>query len=129
MCHLYRHATCHHVRTCHVSCTDCTDRYSQHPKKIIVCLGGQNAISSSVQTLFDKVNIPSELGRRDGHNGVGFVGFRALSFLSICPDRLLNPISDHHFSRKIISCTIKGIILCMTVMKNILEQAMKEIRR
>jgi hypothetical protein len=37
----------------------------------------------SIQRMFDKVNIPPESGRRDRHNGTGFVAFRALSFLSI----------------------------------------------
>jgi hypothetical protein len=37
----------------------------------------------SIRTPFDKVNIPPESGRRDEHNGVGFIGFQALSFLSI----------------------------------------------
>jgi hypothetical protein len=36
-----------------------------------------------IQILFDEVNIWPESGRRDGRNGVGFVRFRALSFLSI----------------------------------------------
>jgi hypothetical protein len=37
----------------------------------------------SIRTPFDKVNIPPESGRRDGRNGVVFIRFRALSFLSI----------------------------------------------
>jgi hypothetical protein len=37
----------------------------------------------SIRTPFDEVNIPPESGRRDGRNGIGFVAFRALSFLSI----------------------------------------------
>jgi hypothetical protein len=37
----------------------------------------------SIRSPFDKVNIPPESGRRDGRNGIGFVAFRALSFLSI----------------------------------------------
>jgi hypothetical protein len=37
----------------------------------------------SIQTPFNKVNIPPESGRRDRCNGVGFIGFQALSFLSI----------------------------------------------
>jgi hypothetical protein len=37
----------------------------------------------SIRSPFDKVNIPLESGRRDGRNGIGFIAFRALSFLSI----------------------------------------------
>jgi hypothetical protein len=37
----------------------------------------------SIRSPFDKVNIPPESGRRDRRNGIGFVAFRALSFLSI----------------------------------------------
>ena len=50
-----------------------------------------------IRSPFDKVNIPPESGRWAGRNGVGFVGFRALSFLSIfhALTALLNPISDH----------------------------------
>jgi hypothetical protein len=76
--------TCHvsSVRTCHVSirmdCTDCT------VNKFFACLTFQtNCDIFSIRTPLDKVNIPPKLGRRDEHNGTGFVGFRALSFLSI----------------------------------------------
>ena len=43
---------CHHCMACTVlphhrtDCTDCTDRYSQHPKFFPICLGRQIAISS-----------------------------------------------------------------------------------
>jgi len=37
----------------------------------------------SIQSPFDKVNIPQESWRRDECNGIGFVALRALSFLSI----------------------------------------------
>jgi hypothetical protein len=37
----------------------------------------------SIRSLFEKVNIPPESRRRDGRNGIGFVAFQALSFLSI----------------------------------------------
>ena len=39
--------------------------------------------NSFIRTPFAKVNIPPESGRRDGRNGIGFIAFRALSFLSI----------------------------------------------
>jgi hypothetical protein len=66
-----------------MSCMECTDMYSQHPKILPVWLGGQNAISSSYGIHLTKKNIPPESGRRAGRNGVGFVGFWALSFLRI----------------------------------------------
>jgi hypothetical protein len=36
-----------------------------------------------IRSPFDEVNIPPESGRRDGRNGIVFVRFGALSFLSI----------------------------------------------
>jgi hypothetical protein len=73
---LYGHAT-YAVRSCHVSCTDCTDRYSQH--QIFACLARRTDRDNfSIRTPFEKVNIPPESGRRDGRNGTIFVAFRAL---------------------------------------------------
>ena len=66
------------VRNCHVDCTDCT------VIPFFACLTFRTERDIfSIQTLFDEVNIPLELGRRDGRNGTGFIAFRALSFLSI----------------------------------------------
>jgi hypothetical protein len=57
--------------------TDCTDRYSQH--QIFACLAWRTDRDIfSIRTPFEKVNIPSESGRRDGRNGTVFVAFRAL---------------------------------------------------
>jgi hypothetical protein len=80
-CHLYgpatsayRHATVS-VRT---DCTDCT------VNNFFACLTYRTECDIfSIRSPFDKVNIPPESGRRDGRNGIGFVAFRALSFLSI----------------------------------------------
>jgi hypothetical protein len=77
---LYGPATCA-VRTCHVSCTDLPRQrpyglYGLHSQQIFACLTFQTECDIfSIRTPFDKVNIPPESGRRDGHNGVGFVGF------------------------------------------------------
>jgi hypothetical protein len=76
-CHLYgpydlynQHATWH--------CTDCT------VIPFFACLPFRTERNILlIWSSFDEVNIPSESGRRDRRNGVGFVGFRALSFLSI----------------------------------------------
>ena len=83
MCHhpeLPRHF-CHiSIRTCHVSvCTDCIiNNY------FFACLTFRTECDIfSIRTLFDIKIIPLESGRRDGRNGVGFIRFRALSFLSI----------------------------------------------
>jgi hypothetical protein len=110
MCHPYNGDTCHPLTsptvpvvcsfTCHVSspdaatsvvrpyglysqpatwhCTDCT------VTRFFVCLGFRIECDVfRIRSPFDEVNIWSESGRRDGRNGVGFVGFRALSFLSL----------------------------------------------
>jgi hypothetical protein len=98
-------ATCHSLEPPHVTCTDlpcviCMDLPRQHtdmPRQrpyglyglhsqqfFFACLTFRTECDIfSIRTLFDKVNIPPESGRRDGRNGVGFVAFRALSFLSI----------------------------------------------
>jgi hypothetical protein len=66
------------VWTYHVDCTDCT------VIPFFACLTFQTERDIFfIRTPFDKVNIPPESGRRDRHNGIGFVAFRALSFLSI----------------------------------------------
>jgi hypothetical protein len=83
------------TRGCHVSCTDLlcqrTDMprqrpyglYGLHSQQFFPCLTFQTECDIfSIWTLFDKVNIPLESGRRDGCNGTSFVAFRALSFFS-----------------------------------------------
>jgi hypothetical protein len=71
-CMLYGPATCS-VRTC-------TDRYGQH--QIFACLARRTDRDiSSIRTLFAKVNIPSESGRRDERNGTIFISI--LSTLKI----------------------------------------------
>jgi hypothetical protein len=83
-CHVSPVWTCHvSVRTCHVSvrtdCTDCTVS-----KFFFACLTYRTERDIfSIRSPFDKVNIPPESGRRDRRNGIGFVTFRELSFLSI----------------------------------------------
>jgi hypothetical protein len=108
--------TCHViVRTCHVSspgaatspvrtlprqlyglarvCTDCTDRYSQQSQNF-ACLARRTECDIFlIRTPFAIKIIPPESGRRAGRHGVGFVGFRALSFLSIF-HALMAPGSD-----------------------------------
>jgi hypothetical protein len=84
MCHilelphqLYR-PTMSAVRTCHMDCTN----YTVIP--FFACLNFRTERDIfSIRTPFDKVNIPPESRRRDRRNGIGFVAFRALSFLSI----------------------------------------------
>ena len=74
---LYEHATSA-VRPCHVDCTDCT------VIPFFACLTFRTERDIfSIRTPFDEVNIPPKSGRRDRRNGIGFVAFRALSFLSI----------------------------------------------
>jgi hypothetical protein len=76
---LYGPAMCLSVRTCHVSCTDCHTYglYGLHSQHFFfACLTFRTECDIfSIRTPFDKVNIPPESGRRDGRNGVGFVGF------------------------------------------------------
>jgi hypothetical protein len=73
---LYGHATSCST-ACHVSCTDCTDRYSQH--HFFTCLARRTDLDNfSIRTPFAKINIPPESGERDGRNGTVFVAFRAL---------------------------------------------------
>ena len=51
--------------------------------KIFACLAWRTDCDIfSIQTPFEKVNIPPESGRRDGRNGTVFVAFRALWILS-----------------------------------------------
>ena len=81
------------VRTCHVSCTALPRQLYRRAtwtvrtvqsSPFFACLTFQTERNIfSIRTPFDEVNIPPELGRRDGCNGTGFVAFRALSFLSI----------------------------------------------
>jgi hypothetical protein len=96
---LYAQICLPHVitRGCHVTCTDlprqCMDMSRQRPyglyglhsrQKKISCLTFRTECDIfSIRIPFDKVNIPPESGRRDGRNGIGFVAFRSLSFLSI----------------------------------------------
>jgi hypothetical protein len=58
--------------------TDCTDRYSHHPKNFACLPWRTDRDIFSIRTPFEKVNIPPESGRRDGRNGTVFVAFRAL---------------------------------------------------
>jgi hypothetical protein len=87
-------ATCHYPRFPHVACTDLPHviymdmphqrPYGLHSQQFFACLTFRTKCDIfSIQTLFDKVNIPLESGRRDGRNDTGFVAFRALSFLII----------------------------------------------
>jgi hypothetical protein len=95
-------ATCHSpgAAMCHLPldlpCVTCTDRtvctvsmtrglYGLYSHPIFfACLTFRTERDIfSIRSPFDKVNIPPESGRRDGRNGIGFVAFRALSFLSI----------------------------------------------
>jgi hypothetical protein len=90
-------AMCHYPRLPHVACTDlpcvvCTNMprqrpyglYGLHSQQFFPCLTFQTECDIfSIRTPFDKVNIPPESGRQDGRNGIGFIAFRALSFLSI----------------------------------------------
>jgi hypothetical protein len=74
------------VQTCHVSSVwPATWQYglpSQH--QIFACLTFRTERDIfSIRAPFDIKIIPPESGRRDGRNGIGFVAFRALSFLSI----------------------------------------------
>jgi hypothetical protein len=77
------------VRTCHISVWTChvsvrTDYMDCTVSNFFACLTFRTECDIfSIRSPFDKVNIPPELGRRDGHNGIGFVAFQALSFLSI----------------------------------------------
>ena len=80
-------------RGCHVSCTTVWPVQSachvalyglySHPL-FFACLPFRTEHDILlIRSPFDKVNIPPESGRRDGRNGIGFIAFRALSFLSI----------------------------------------------
>jgi len=85
-------------RTCPITISQRVPRHllhSQHDDVISVdfwpvdlwlstCLGFRSERDNfRIRSLFEKVNISSELGRWDGRNGKGFVAFWALSFLSI----------------------------------------------
>jgi hypothetical protein len=86
-CHM-----CHHQKlpcqlygrtACTVSLPRGTVRTVQSPI-FFACLGFRTECDIfRIRSPFDEVNIWPESGRRDGRNGVGFVGFRALSFLSL----------------------------------------------
>jgi hypothetical protein len=94
-CHVYPVRTCHvSVWTCHVSvrtdCMDCT------VNNFFACLTYRTERDIfSIRSPFDKVNIPPESGRRDGHNGTGFVAFQALSFFIVFQALVWN-ISAHY---------------------------------
>jgi hypothetical protein len=82
MCPLYGPATCHpygHATSASVH----TVRIAQSAI-FFACLTYRTERDIfSIQSPFDEVNIPPESRRRDGRNGIGFITFRALSFLSI----------------------------------------------
>jgi len=72
------HVVCTDLPLQRTDCTDCT------VSNFFSCLTFQTECDIfSIWTPFDKVNIPLESGRQDGCNGVGFIRFWALSFLSI----------------------------------------------
>jgi hypothetical protein len=76
----------HHLygrTTCTVSMPRGTVRTVQS-SPFFACLGFRTERDIfRIRSPFDEVNIWPESRRRDGRNGIGFVGFRALSFLSI----------------------------------------------
>ena len=84
ICHITIRNLPHHCMesaTCH--CTD-VPRVLPSPHQIFPCLTFRTERDIfSIPSLFDEVNIPPELGERDGRNGTGFVTIQALSFLSI----------------------------------------------
>jgi hypothetical protein len=90
-CHVLQYeSTTSAIRTCHVSSYGLTcvlyGLYGQvqSASKNFPCLAWRTECDIfSIRTPFDKNIIPLESGRRARRNGVGFVGFRALSFLSI----------------------------------------------
>jgi hypothetical protein len=58
--------------------------WTVHSSPFFTCLAFQTEHDIfSIRSPFDKVNIPPELGRRDRRNGIGFVAFQELYFLSI----------------------------------------------
>jgi hypothetical protein len=91
---LPRSATCCHLRLphvvsrrCHVSpsgaaTSTCTD-YTVIPIFFAYLAFRTERDIFLTRSPFDEENIPTESGRRDGRNGVGFITFRALSFLII----------------------------------------------
>jgi hypothetical protein len=92
MCHLLElphvtswgcHVICTSVRPVQSSCHVALYGLYSHPI-FFFCLAFRTERDIfCIRSPFDEVNIPSESGRRDGRNGIGFVAFQALSFLSI----------------------------------------------
>jgi hypothetical protein len=91
-CMLTSPATCHlqelpHHLYGHTACTVSLPRgtvRTVQSSHFFACLGFWTERDIfRIQSPFDEVNIWPESGRRDRRNGVGFVRFRALSFLSL----------------------------------------------